>query len=241
MSAIFVLLLAGRANQRHKQTKPNDKLILNMKLINAKFTALIACAVAMFSLNGVAQEAQNEQFFSKGDWVVGLNGSYNWINAEYGKASESASVALLQAEGNYFVTDAISVGVNTMWMYLPEVEGVKAYAYGLESNVRYNHQVNQHMVAYVGANLGYAYGKVDVPARRAAKNLGYGYAYGKVDVGGDSLDDSLSTYGLHAGFVVPINENIFFDTQLKWTCYDLPVDGLDLDTVQVLFGLKIKL
>ena len=181
------------------------------------YISLFVCLFLMLPTMVMAEEGQ---YFQKGDWEVGFHGSYNNISIEVDDDSEDVDFFYADLEASYFIIDNFSIGVNTVWFYLPEIEDFEAYALGLEGNARYHFQVNQHFVPYLGVHAG--------------------YYYANAEYDGDSDSDSINTYGVHAGFKVPINDNVFFDTQLKWTDYDLPWDDVDLSATQVLLGLKIK-
>jgi opacity protein-like surface antigen len=164
--------------------------------------------------------AEQGQYFSKGDTEIGFHGSYNYISVDVDNESENIDFFYADLEASYYLIDNLSVGVSTVWFYLPEISNFTAYALGLEGNARYHFQVNQHFVPYIGAHAG--------------------YYYADADIDGTSESDSINSYGVHAGFKVPINDNVFFDTQLKWTDYNLPWDGIKLSATQFLLGLKIK-
>ena len=165
--------------------------------------------------------AAEQQYYQKGDWEVGFAGSYNYVNVEVDDEDEEIDFFYADLNASYFIINNLSIGVSTVWFYLPEIEDFEAYAIGLEGNIRYHFQVNEHFIPYLGGHAG--------------------FYYAEGDYDGDTESESLNTYGLHAGFKVPINDNVFFDTQLKWTEYDLPWDGVELSATQVLVGLKIKL
>ncbi|MFZ4394963.1 MAG: hypothetical protein ACOYOU_04975 [Kiritimatiellia bacterium] len=62
--------------------------------------------------------------------------------------------------------------------------------------------------------------------------------------GGGKIEgnDTLTSYGVQAGFLVPLNANVSLDTCVKYTSYQLPrAWHTDLDSTQVLMGFKMKL
>ena len=160
------------------------------------------------------------QYFQKGDWEVGFHGSYNNLNVKVEDESEKINFLYLDGAVSYFLTNNFSIGVNTSWLYLPEVEDIEAYAIGLEGNARYHFQMNRRFIPYIGAHVG-------------------GF-FVNAEVEGKSESENANSYGFHAGFKIPINDNVYFDTQLKWTDYKLPWDETDLKTTRVLLGLSIK-
>lgn len=174
----------------------------------------------LFVTSSTIVKAEESQYFKKSDWELGFHASYNNISIDIEDESEDVDFFYADLDTSYYVLDNFSIGVNTVWFYLPEVEGLKAYALGLEANARYHYQINQHFVPYLGVHSG--------------------YYYGNADIDDESESDHINSYGIHAGFKVPINENVFFDTQIKWTDYDMPWDYIDLSAIQVLLGLKIK-
>jgi len=61
-------------------------------------------------------------------------------------------------------------------------------------------------------------------------------------IGKATYDDTMWTYGGQVGFKVPINDNVYFDTQLKYSWFQLPSScAMDISATQLLLGLKIKL
>ncbi len=180
---------------------------------------LLTLLAAFFMLQTAAM-AEDANFFQKGDLEAGFSGSYNRISVDVNDDSEDIDFFYADLGLSYFIIDNLSVGINTVWFYLPEIHDIEAYALGFEGNVRYHFQVNKHFVPYIGAHAA--------------------YYYANADIGNNSESEDMTAYGLHGGFKVPINENVYFDTQLKWTDYDMPWDEIDLSSVQVLLGLKIK-
>lgn len=175
----------------------------------------------MFAASATTVLAEEEgQYFSKGDWELGFHGSYNDISIDVGDDSTNIDFLYADLEASYYLIDSLSIGVNTVWFYIPEIEIFDAYALGLEGNARYHFQVNKHFVPYLGVHAG--------------------YYYISADVDGGSESEDMNTYGVHTGFKVSINDNTFFDTQLKWTDYDMPFEDVDLSATQILLGLKIK-
>ncbi len=193
----------------------------------------LGCCAMLLSISSIGYSAQNasgltgqSQYFSKGDVELGFHGSYNSFRADDGNNGDSATVNFyyVDLESSYFLTDNLSIGIDPVWFYIPKIDNFKAYGIGLEGNAQYYFQnINKHFVPYLGVHAGYLYGDAE--------------SYGS------SASDSINTYGVQAGFDVPINKNVFFDTQLKWTDYNLPNDwnDVDLSATQVLLGLKIKL
>lgn len=182
-----------------------------------KFMIALLCVLGA---SATTVSADDGQYFGKGDFELGLSGSYNYVDLEMNGQSETIDFFYADLGGSYYLLDNFSVGISTVWFYLPKVEGFEAYALGVEGNLRYHYQVNKHIVPYIGAHAG--------------------YYYADAEIDGTSEDDHINSYGVHAGFKVPINDHVFFDTQLKWTDYDMPWDTIDLTSTRVLFGLNIK-
>jgi opacity protein-like surface antigen len=174
--------------------------------------------------------ASDEQYYSKGDWEVGLLGSYTYLDVnvddhEYldENFTEDRDIHFAQIIGgaSYFFTDAMSFGLYAGGLYIPGEKGDEARVYGVEGNLRYHLQLNDVLIPYAGLHAGYAYGKIDI----------------------DNYDKSehLTSWGLQTGLKVPINSNVYFDTQLRWSDYDLSLDSMDMKSVEVLVGLGIRL
>lgn len=178
------------------------------------FVCLLVCLFAASTTTVLAEEGQ---YFSKSDLELGFHGSYNNISVD----SENTDFIYADLATSYYLIDNFSIGANATWFYLPEREDFKAHALGLEGNIMYHFQINKHFVPYLGAHAG--------------------YYYVSADIDNESEHDNVNIYGAHGGLKVPINENVFFDTQLKWTDYDIPWDDVDLSATQILLGLKIKL
>ena len=209
----------------------------------------LACCTMLLSISSVALAygakgtnglTEQGQYFSKGDTELGFHGSYNSfrversynsfradannkiVRVETDNESENINFYYADLEVSHFLTDNFSVGIDPVWFYIPKIDNFKAYAFGLEGNAQYYFQkINKHFVPYLGVHTG--------------------YLYGDAEYNGDSENNNITTYGVQAGFDIPINNNVFFDTQLKWTDYNLPWDDIDLSATQVLLGLKIKL
>lgn len=181
----------------------------------------ILISAGFFVMFSTFTHADDGQYFKKGDIELGFSGSYNNINFESNGESENIDFFYADLKASYFIIDNFSFGMNTAWFYLPEVESFEAVALGLEGNVKYHYQVNKNFVPYLGVHAG--------------------YYYADAEIDGESEDDSIKTIGLHGGCKIPINNNIFFDIQLKWTDYDMPWDDIDLSATQVLLGLNMKI
>lgn len=185
-------------------------------------TMLLSISSVVYGAEGTNGIAEQGQYFSKGDTELGFHGSYNSFRADVDNESTNINFYYANLGASHFLTDNFSVGINSVWFYIPKIESFKAYALGLEGNAQYYFQkINKHFVPYLGVHAG--------------------YLYGHSDADGDSGSGHVNTYGVQAGFDVPINNNVFFDTQLKWTHYNLPWDDVDLSETQILLGLKIKL
>jgi len=153
--------------------------------------------------------------FNQGDWLLGFSAAYNRIEAD----GDHANLLYANVDFSYFFKDNWSVGLGSFGILIPEGGEVEdtGYAFGLEPNLRFYFQNQSKYTPYVGAHVGYAYGKID------------------------DESESIRTYGLHAGLLFPLNENAYFDASLKWTDYDLPDStDIDLNTLQLLVGFKIK-
>jgi outer membrane protein W len=175
-----------------------------------------------------AAMASSLSFYEAGDVELGLLGSYSHLDASASGSHVSANLAYLDVDGAYFVTENISIGLGTELLYAPSIKAgdseADVFAGLLAMNARYHYQVNSYFIPYVGVHLG----------------------YGLASVGGDSDREttSITSGGAQLGFKVPVNDHVYFDTQLKYTDYsniEFGDTGIDLDSTQVLFGLKIKL
>jgi opacity protein-like surface antigen len=201
-----------------KLNKPTRKI---MTKTNYHIPVLIIALVAMPLLK--ADDSKSPDFFKKGDVLAELSGSFN--HASYNSGSESGTVNFVYADlgASYFFTSELSSGADTFWLYVPKIgdSDASAKAVGLEWNGRYHFKVSRYFQPYVGLHTG--------------------YAWGSVQGSGDTESHHINTLGGHVGFVIPINDNVFFDVQVKYTDFRLHVPGIKLDTTRVLFGLKIKL
>jgi len=174
-----------------------------------KMKHIVSLFVVLTATVVLASEAGSNQF-NKGDLELGFSGSYS----DYSIDGESLDITSIDLEASYFLMDNLSIGVNTAW-FMFTIDGLEATAIGLEANARYHFQINQNFIPYVGIDVGNFY-----------INL-------------DDETENIATYGAHLGFKTPINKNVYFDTQLKWTDYDLP-ENIELTSTQILLGLKIK-
>jgi outer membrane protein W len=167
-------------------------------------------------------------FLKEGTILYGGNLAFNNVNADSGNSRTDLSMFGVNAEANYFLMDNVSVGLaaNMLWAEISNNQVGKAEAtlgYG-ELVGRYHFPVcNDRLIPYVGAALG------------------AGMAYGKVD-GGADLQDTVTSWGLQAGFLVPLNDNVALDTCLKHTRYELDDSyQMNLNSTMVLMGFKMKL
>lgn len=152
---------------------------------------------------------------SAGDWLVGFSGSYNYLSTDEG----SLSAFTVNVDASYFLEDNISVGLNTFGIFIPSagLPEDSGYAIGFEPNLRYYFPNDSPYLPYVGVHGG----------------LGY------LDFGDDS--ETIGTYGLAVGVVVPIGESSYFNAELKWTEFETSDDvDLNLTAIQVLLGFKVK-
>lgn len=170
--------------------------------------------------------AQDDIYCNAGDIELGFSGGYHRVHASNDKNSATLDVITVSADGSYFFNKYLSLGLGTIFSYLPSIgiggSDVDAFLGGLEANVRFHYQINKYLIPYIGAHVG------------------YGLAWAEFD--GDDSSEDFYTYGPQLGFKIPINEHVYFDTQAKYTIYEADwLNDVDLDTFQVLFGLKIKL
>jgi opacity protein-like surface antigen len=182
-----------------------------------KYFSMIVAVLVMLQTTAMAEESV---YFKKGDWELGFSGSYNNVRIKSGDTKEDVNLFFADLKASYFVIDNLSVGMGLVWLYLPKVEGISAYAIGPEANIRYHFPVNKSFIPYLGIHAA--------------------YYYAHADIDDSSGNEDMVSYGAHVGFKVPVNENVFFDTQLKYTDYNMPWDEIDLSTIQVLLGLNIK-
>ncbi len=163
------------------------------------------------------ENAKSAHKFNQGDWLLGFSGSYNHITAADSDGSESVDVAFLSLDAAYFVSDNVSFGLGTFGLLVPSkgssVEDT-GYLFGLEPNVKYYFQKYEKFTPYVGAHFGYAYGKVD------------------------DESENVTSLGLDAGVLVPLNDKVLLDLKLKWSDYDL--EEPEIDTIQFQVGLKFR-
>lgn len=187
-----------------------------------RIISTLALAVCIATATAFAQDSSTaEPYFKKGDWLVGFQGSYNHIDIDVGGSGETFDLYYASGGADYFLTNSLSSGVNSILIYVPDVAGIEVTAVGLEWNARYHLQFGKYWLPYAGVSAGYAWGQIK----------GFG----------GSTSDHLTTLGGSVGTIIPINDNVYFDIQLKYTDFDLPVSGVNLDTTQILLGLKIKL
>jgi len=178
-------------------------------------------------------------FLKQGTIEYGGSFGYSSVNVDQRTTSVGGNLSVLKAvaEADYFVIDNLSVGLagNVDWVRgdlggVPLVGGGIANAtlmYG-ELVGRYHFPLcNDRIIPYVGATLGAGYGMATINLPGGAKI---------------EADDTLTSYGVQAGFLVPLNANVSLDTCVKYTSYQLPrAWHTDLDSTQVLMGFKMKL
>lgn len=168
-------------------------------------------------------DARNQQYlyFVQSTWEAGLKASYSSVEYSNGTDHEKIDFIYADIEAAYFALDNLSLGLATTWLYVPDVNNKgKVAGYGLEGSVRYHFQVTPNFIPYLGVHAGYYDAKIETKNR--------------------TRNDSIKDYGFHGGFKVPINENIYYDTQFKWTEYDISLEDIDISQMQILMGLKVK-
>ena len=207
--------------------------------MNVKQTVAALAAIGCVAGAAMAQQqaAAKEVYLKAGTMEVGLNGGYTMFEDKTGGGGgvdTDLSQLLVTGEFNYFVIDNLSVGLdaNGSWMNFEikggsEVDTVMLYG---EPVVRYHIPVmDGRMIPYVGASVGEGYAWANL---RAGTSGGYHAA----------KDDTFWTYSGQVGFKVPLNQNVLFDTCLKYTDYQLPSSwNTELHSTAILFGLKMKL
>jgi outer membrane protein W len=189
-----------------------------MKILTVALVLLISCGTVSF--------ADEFNYYSAKDVEIGFSGGYHRVHASDSDDSATLNIVTIAADGSYFITPNLSLGLGTVFFYLPEMdydgEDVSAFLGGLEANVRYHYQIKNYLIPYVGAHVT------------------YGLAWADFD--GDDSTEDFWTYGPQLGIKIPINDHVYFDAQAKYTVFELDwLDSVDLDTFQVLLGLKIKL
>lgn len=201
-------------------------------------TRIVATLVAIGFVAGSAM-AQTKAaatadgtFLKQGTIEYGASLGYSCYGVD--AMGQAGQISLLKAVGemDYFVIDNLSVGFagNVDWLRgkmnnVGVANGTLTYG---ELVGRYYVPVcNDRLLPYVGASVGAGYGIVSINPAGAGKT---------------SEGDSLTTWGLQMGFLVPLNENVMFDTCVKYTDYQLP-DAWDvnMEGLQILMGFKLKL
>lgn len=175
----------------------------------------VAGLVLANSAFAVAPPQVENSHLGEGDWILGFSGSYSHVSS----GGDELNLFLANVDVSYFVDDSWSVGLSTFGLFVPSGGGVEdsGYALGLEPNLRYYFQSESPYLPYVGVHGGFAY----------------------ANDGEDS--EVIGTYGLHAGLLIPMTENAYFNAQLKWTEFEGADDAeIDLSTVQLLLGFKVK-
>jgi hypothetical protein len=200
--------------------------------------AAIGCVVG--SALAQQQVADKNCYTKAGTMMYGLNGGFSMYDAKQKDVDTKVDLNVLKVAGevDYFVIDNLSLGLaaNLDYLYgnikqpLPIIGSTKVkvdtlLTYG-ELVARYYVPVSERLIPYIGAEIG------------------GGYAWGQVKVLGTKEDSHkfMWDWGGQLGFIVPLNERVFFDTCLKYTVYELPDSwNTDLNCLQILFGLKIKM
>ena len=226
---------------------------MNVKQITA---ALVA--VGSVAGSALAQQAAPELVHARGDFVkqgtveYGFDGSYSASEFKNNngaqqpgapfdpptvrKSGTDNALTILTTAGeiNYFVMDKVSVGVTANFDYLfgnqkggPQFDSVLMYA---EPTVRYHFRLNTKapVYPYVGAGLG------------------GGMGWFNNQVGPDpsphhANQTTMVTYSGQVGIKIPLDENVYFDTCLKYTDYHMATAWTVDQNWQILFGFKIKL
>jgi opacity protein-like surface antigen len=177
----------------------------------AKRIKTTLCAAAVLLACGTMAQA-GEGFLAKGMYEAGVSGAYTKLDI----SGFDAHFLYGQGDLSYFVTDQISVG-GTLWgAYLFHAGDVPfdASLLGLEANVRYHLPAIGSAIPYVGLHGGWLNADIN-----------------------DSSQDAFE-YGAHAGMKFPITANVFFDTQVKYTRFDLDDLDIDADLFQLVLGIR---
>jgi outer membrane protein W len=227
-----------------------------------KVTQLLAAIVAVGTVAGVAMAQQttakaggDSGYLKEGTWEVGFNGGGSLWHARDRSSGynggRTMDSTILNAAGQvaYFIIDNLAIGAalnvnyfitkngSVDWDVVPPPPGgagaeggdlrENLLALSVEGVIRYHVPVCANIIPYVGVQGGPGY----IWATRRSPVIGKA-----------TDDDTMWTYGGQVGFKVPINDNVYFDTQLKYSWFQLPSSrAMDISATQLLLGLKIKL
>jgi outer membrane protein W len=209
---------------------------MNVTRIVAAFVAVGVVAGSAMAQTAAAPKAEAVKeggFLQAG--TIEYGGSFGYSSYSVESMGERGQISLLKgaAEVDYFVIDNLSVGLvgNVDWLRGKMNNAGVANAtlvYG-ELVGRYHFPVcNDRLIPYVGASVGAGYGIASVNPAGSTDTLSEG--------------DSMTTWGLQTGFLVPLNANVSLDTCIKYTAYQLPDDWqTNLDGIQIIMGFKMKL
>jgi len=201
-------------------------------LVAVGFVAGSAMAQTKAAAAPVAGTAEGA-FLKNGTIVYGGNLGYSVYSVEAGGMGGQASLLKVNGTVDYFVMDNLSVGLsgNIDWLRgkLNDVGVANAtLTYGELVGRYYFPVCNDRLIPYVGASLGAGYGIVSINPDLPIDTISQG--------------NSITTWGLQTGFLVPLNDTVLLDTCIKYTDYQMPDSwGVSMDGLQISMGLKIKL
>ncbi len=200
-----------------------------------KIFTLALCAVALTISSAFAGGTQ------EGDFEIGISGNFSNNNTtvtetETGDTYESSSDDIyLELEGNYFITDAFSLGLawegNTSTYTDDNDDDDTSGQTFFELTARYHFNIDKDnetpVVPYIGLHGGL------VTYYDTKENWETGEQ--------ESVTSNGNHYGAHAGLKFFLSENTSFNTELKYSKYSVDFDDFgveyDEDSLKLFFGI----
>jgi hypothetical protein len=150
-----------------------------------------------------------------GDTELGVQLGYDNISIS-NDVDEDWDVFTVAGKVNYFVTDALSLGLSVMGEYYSYDDSDETMLF-VEFEPNYHFSTGSSVVPYVGAHAGFVFWEFE------------------------DEDDTVFTYGGQIGVKSFFAENAAIDIQLRYTRYEPDVEDADIEIDQIsgLVGLNI--
>jgi opacity protein-like surface antigen len=176
-----------------------------------------------------AQAAAEPRPFAAGDVELSAMGGYMFGSLADDNSSEDFEGHIILATGQmaYWLTDAITVGIGALGMYIPQAGDAgdmmgddDAMLVGAELRGNYHFVNFGSFVPYVGLHGGAAYAVL-----------------------GDTDSQTAFEYGAQVGFKYLLTDTVFIDTQVRHTRFDFDESDMNIDANATLamVGLGFRL
>jgi long-subunit fatty acid transport protein len=194
------------------------------------FAGAIVLSALLIATPALSTEIEKEQA-ARGNGVDGfridagdvlLLGTIEWwrdshtdtSNDDFRTTFDATSIMFIP-EMSYFLTPSISVGGALELVHQSgntsiddgDLEDYKSTTWKLEGRARYNFIVNDRLLPYAGAHVG--------------------WGRSSLHTGDTTLDGSFLNYGIQAGALIPLSDRLFLAPGLKhsWYRYDFTSDA----------------